>query len=112
MRNRRLCIFTYILAACVMFIMLRIEWLNAEAGGVLPNRTHYDNDPSQRVVKWRAMAMSVVESTWRQHNGIDDRPLIPTEQAQLDLEIRRQQANNSLRTFVGTIGLLQYLLAP
>jgi len=111
MRHLRSSIHIYALAAVVAFITLRIEWLNAESGGRLPNREYFNNDPAQVTVKWRA-GPPVVESEWRRRNGIDDRPLTVAEQSQLDSESRRERANNSLRDFVGSAGLLQYLLAP
>jgi hypothetical protein len=112
MRHRALCIFSYIVAAAAMSIMLRIEHLNARAGGRLPNREHRDNDPAQANVKWRTSALSVVEQAWRRNHANADRPLTRAQQMELDSELRRAQANNALHDFVASAGLLQYLLAP
>ena len=112
------CVITYILALGVAFIMLRIEWLNVEAGSKLPSREYRDGDPAEGCVTWRSSIL-IDEEMWRRSRGPRDadyqplsRPLTPAEQIRMRSDIRQAQANNALRDFVGTAGLLQYLLVP
>jgi len=111
-------IVAYILAAVVAAIALRIEWLNVQAGGALPSREYFDNNPAEGCVEWRE-SIFTNEANWRSFfgpRGADgeplNRPLTSAENAQMRSDIHRQQARNSLRELLETAGLAQYLLVP
>ena len=118
MRHRALVTWTCILTLAVAFIMLRIEWLNRRAGGCLPITEFRNDDPAAGPVTWRTSPFTN-EARWREWLGPKDaqdtpvdRPLTPSEQAQMQSDIRKASANNELLTFAQTAGLAQYLLAP
>lgn len=118
MEHRVHYIVCYTLALAVTIIMVRIEWLNAEAGGVLPMREYRNQDPSEGVVRWRTSTVTT-EAAWRQYHGPRDsdyrpvqRPLTAAEVAQMETEFRQAKANNALLRFVEWAGLIQYPLVP
>ncbi len=116
--QHKLHIVTYALAAIVAFIAIRIEVLNTQAGGMLPNREYRNSDPKQGVVTWRHSPV-INERLWRRFLGPRDangepvtRPLTASDKEQMRQDIRRGRANNRLLGFVETAGVLQYLLVP
>jgi hypothetical protein len=114
MRRGGLCIVTYVLAIVVVFVMVRIEWLNVEAGGRLPSREYRDGNPAEGVVTWRSCSITT-ETGWRRFSRIDkplEQPLTPAERSQMVSDIHKEQSNNALLAFVETAGLLQYILVP
>ena len=101
----------YLLAFVVAFIAARVEYLNAAAGHYLPR-----NDPRD-VGKWRTTFLN--EERWRRLYGPRDtagapvvRDLTPDERRQMESDIARMDANDRLRDWVRSAGLLQYLLLP
>jgi hypothetical protein len=114
--RNKLKFFTYLLALFVLLVAGEIEHLNIQAGGLLPNQEYRNNDPEQGVVKWRDSPCAN-ERGWRMScspsYGIpEDRPLTPAEEAQMRQDIDKAWAGISLRGFVASFGLLQYLLVP
>lgn len=105
---------TYVVAAVVLFIAFRVEYLNARAGGVLPRHEYRGDDPSEGLVKWRRVLST--ESDWRRTRlhvapgESRDRPLTPAEQAQISEETENGRTTNALYDYVSTLGLLQYPL--
>ena len=111
MKHPLLIIFGYMIAIVVAAIAIRLEWMNHEAGGILPRTEYRNNDPAEGLVKWRAGIAS--EKFWRMsHLGEaeQDRELTPAEHTQMTDDIRRIAANSSLRSAVRTFGFLQYPL--
>ena len=105
-------------AAVVAFVALRIEWLNVQAGGLLPNHEYVDGNPAEGCVEWTESPF-INEAAWRRSFGPRDadfqpvnRLLTPAENAQMRSDIHRQQASNSVLELLGTVGLAQYLLVP
>jgi len=84
-------------------IAIYIEWLNDRAGSYLP-RT--DGPP---FVKWRETPVTS-EAKWRKVHG-QHGELTEQQIAEMRSEIDQGQINNDLRFAVGSIGLLQYILA-
>lgn len=119
LRRRRVLrlVIGYALALLVAFIAVRIELLNHAAGSILPNHEYVNNDPAEGPTKWRQSPFTT-EARWRQQYVRDlagqptTRPLTPAECLQMGTDVSRGQANNQLRDFVETAGLLQYLLVP
>lgn len=106
----------YLLAATVLVIAVRIEWLNFEAGGILPRREYRNGDPAEGKVKWRASHVRD-EAAWRRMHIRDDlgrstdRELTTDERAAMADDLRRNAARDQLRGFVQTAGVAQYPLA-
>ena len=103
-----------LITVVVVTTAARIEFLNAEAGQVLPRREFRDDGGR---VKWRQAPSN--ESRWRAILGPRDeegkplaRELTEAERAQMTGDIRRWKAWNALRDIVSTWGLGQYLLVP
>ena len=107
---RRLRVATVVIAVVACSTCLRIEILNARAGGVLPNR-----EPGE----WRAVSGGMAARSWRTSEALGrsdpslaTRPLTPAEDRELQSAVRKAQASSDLRDVVGRWGLLQYLLVP
>jgi hypothetical protein len=120
MRRHFLCISAYLLALTMAFIAVRIEWLNARAGGVLPNREYFDSNPNDGVVEWRYSPFTT-EDFWRRNQArtnaesrlrLLNGPLTDTEQRQMYSDVKEARARNDLLDFLESAGLLQYLLVP
>jgi hypothetical protein len=101
----------YVLALVVAFIAARVEYLNAAAGDYLPRTGLQD------VGKWRTAFLD--EKRWRLTYGPRDesgapvgRKLTADERRQMESDIARVNANDRLRDWVRSAGLLQYLLLP
>ena len=99
------------LALIVLLICIEIEILNHAASGYLPRKDLDDG-------KWRTSPVFSEES-WRRMNSMlnDDktlfsRPLTAEEQIRMEREVFREKTNNSLRSSVSSLGLMQYILAP
>jgi hypothetical protein len=110
MRHGRL-IILYVLAIAVGVIAARVEYLNAAAGHYLPRTNPRD------IGKWRTTFLD--EARWRRLYGPRDdsgvpvvRDLAPEERRQMRSDIARMDANERLRDWVRSAGLLQYLLLP
>lgn len=106
-----------LLMALSSWVCLRIEQLNAQCDA-LPNREWYADDPASGPVKWR-QALWTNEAMWREaflkHAFPDDyatRELTDAQRSEMRRTIDRAKANNTLRDFVGSWGLLQYLAVP
>lgn len=106
----------YVLTMVIAGTASWIEVLNAEAGGILPNREYYNGDPAAGVVKWRYSSVTS-EKRWREYRGPRDedgnpatRPLNAEETARMHRDIAKAKAGNSLRDVLGTLGQLQYPL--
>ena len=102
-------ILQFVFAALAVFICARIEWLNYIAGWPLPNREYRNNDPREGTVKWREFLTD--RAMIARMKGLSE-PLTAEQEAAVEKTQRRFIANNTLRTFVGTVGLLQYLVVP
>jgi hypothetical protein len=110
MRQGRL-IILHVLAIAVGVIAARVEFLNAAAGHYLPR-----TDPRD-VGKRRTTFLD--EERWRRLYGPRDesggpvvRELTAEERRQMRSDIARMDANDRLRDWVRSAGLLQYLLLP
>lgn len=108
----------YLLALDVAAIMVRIEWLNAQAGGILPRHEYRNQDSAEGLVKWRG-SLVTTEARWREaqapkgeHPTSNPRPLTTAESETMNREIRQAIAENELHSVVESAGLAQYLLVP
>ncbi len=104
-------ILIYAIAIVVGVIAARVEYLNAAAGRYLPRTISTDAG------KWRTTFLN--EERWRRFYGpLDEsgepaaRALTAAEQQQMQSDSARISANDRLRDWVGSAGLLQYLLLP
>jgi hypothetical protein len=111
---RRL-IFLYVLVGWIVFVAVRIEWLNAAAGDLLPqfNAALSQNRAQGGSGKWRARWMN--EEQWRAVNIRDAagnpeaRPLTGEERSRMAVEVERPNAYARLHDFISYFGwLLQY----
>lgn len=100
-----------VLAVMVLFIAMRVEVLNYQAGTVMP-RGPLDKG------KWREDIVTN-ELMWKQARGPRDdegnplpRALTPAEVDRMNSDIAKSRANNQLREWIRSAGLLQYLLLP
>jgi hypothetical protein len=85
-------------------ICVRIELLNARAGGYLP--------PPPNAGKWRVNGRTVTEYAWRQREGyrtndptLETRSLTPRERAELTPLLDQAEAHADLRAWVTFAGL-------
>jgi hypothetical protein len=110
---------TFAFGAFCIFVCVRIETLNAYCGS-LPNHEWRDGTPASGPVTWRD-GPNTSEAMWRkfrlarEHPEYPDyttRPLTESERQQMQRDISRGRANNELRDFVSSFGLLQYLAIP
>lgn len=108
-RRRALLLTCVVLPAFVALTCLRIEVLNARAGGALPRDEpgkwrvgYWTNEPSWRMVESRRTGDAMLTA----------RPLTAAERAQMVRETTRNRAEADLRDLVGTFGCSQYVLAP
>lgn len=118
MRRFALHICCYPLALAVTVIMVRIEWLNAQAGGILPRHEYRNQDPAEGLVQWRGSRVAT-EARWREARAPKSEPptsnprvLTAAESETMEREIRQAIANNELHRVVESAGLAQYLLVP
>lgn len=109
---------------------LHIEYWNARAGGYLPRKDFGSANP-----KWRVGARRAVRKYFLRQLAIEDeiritekggkvteeefealqsdsRPLTKDQQAELDAVLEKSDINSTLRGWVESAGLLQYLVAP
>ncbi len=101
------------LSALCLFTALRIEWYNAHALTKLPV------PPDSG--KWRAASTAGLsakfESMYRYERNLpEDVPLTSIQQAEFDTLFKRRiellDLDGDFRDFIGSFGLLQYLLVP
>jgi len=53
-KTKTVCLISYLLLSVYIFAAAAcIEFLNYQAGGILPRQEYYNNDPKQGLVKWR-----------------------------------------------------------
>lgn len=110
LKKYKLIIIIYLLTLVISSICLRIEWLNYQAGGRLPNREYRNGNPEEGVVKWRESPFTS-ERAWRYFmlRENKERKLSAKEQIEMEKAVSASVANNKLRGFVSSFGLLQYL---
>ena len=99
----------------VVSTCLYIEYLNSLCGA-LPNQEWYNGDPANGPVKWRGSTMTD-EPVWRmihlqEFADYETRSLTESQRSAMNAGIKRAIANNALRGFVASWGLLQYLAIP
>ena len=113
LKKYKLIITIYLLTLAISSICLRIEWLNYQAGGRLPNREYRNGNPEEGVVKWR-QSLITSEKMWRicRMRKDKNRKLTADEQIEMEKTVSASVANNKLRGFVSSFGLLQYLFIP
>jgi len=114
-----LIIFSFLLSLFSAFVCVWVELLNSECGA-LPIQERRDGDPANGPVKWRS-SIIVDESMWREfvlrseypeYEDHATRPLTEAQRQEMEKTVAKALANNRLRDFVGSAGLLQYLLVP
>ncbi|MCK6474918.1 MAG: hypothetical protein L6R28_24630 [Planctomycetes bacterium] len=109
---RKLAVTTILLALFVAFVAIRIEYLNCKVGGILPRSDYRYDNPEAGLPKWRSR-LDVTEENWRMMHLREEeegRTLSDAERREMMDDIERSKANNVLRDFVGSFGLLQYPL--
>ncbi len=114
--RKKIIITAYLISLAVLLIAVCIEILNVNAGGILPRTEYRNNNPEQGLVKWRQDPLTY-EKIWIRIKGPQDengtpinRPLTTIEKNQMEKDIKRASAYNTLHGFVSTAGLLQYIL--
>ncbi len=115
MPGRKLPVLTGVLTVAVALIAVRIEWLNAEAGGRPPSHEYRDGNPEEGLVTWRTSGITTPAAWLRVYTAGDGKTveqLSPPERSRMASDIRRALADNALGDFVGTFGLAQYCLVP
>ncbi|HEY4261366.1 MAG TPA: hypothetical protein VGM98_14460 [Schlesneria sp.] len=117
-----------ILTCIVVHTCVRIEVLNARYGYYLPRTDFGSGNPKWRVADEKLfrlreemmIARSRQEDYQAAHpdEGFPDEsafkgpPYSVAEQATIDAEVDHNRRNSTLRAWVGSMGLLQYVLAP
>lgn len=109
-RSTRLVIAAVLCTALAGVTCVRIEILNARAGGVLPR---------DELGKWRVTGGTVAQQIWRFHESVArgdptlrSRNLTRTEDREMRRHVQRAEAEADLRDVVRSWGLLQYLIVP
>jgi hypothetical protein len=120
------------LAATVIAVhtCLQIEWWNFRAGGLLPRATRAHGNP-----KWREAADRAIRANFQRRIEMGEyerivaergrvtaeeekalktnpRALTATEQNELERELDQSHTNSTLRWWLETGGLAQYVVAP
>ena len=123
-------------AACLLSTLfalntcLHIEYWNSRAGGFLPRTDYGHANPKWRVAASKSVRkyylrqlaledeIRIVENGGKiseeEHEALqsDSRPLTKEQQAELDALLAKSDINGTLRGWVESAGLVQYLVAP
>jgi len=97
-----------------MYTCIRIEVFNIRAGGYLPR----EDDADWGISEWREMAQSArrrdMEDQFRKEAQSQGRAFAntPEQEAQIIKAIEHDKENSAFRDFVGSFGLMQYIVAP
>jgi hypothetical protein len=117
-----------ILTCIVVHTCVRIEVLNARYGAYLPRTDFGSGNPKWRVADEKLVRLheELMIARSRQadfeaahpdeeipdETAFRGQPYSPTELATIDAEVDHSRRNSTLRAWVGSMGLLLYVLAP
>jgi hypothetical protein len=95
---RTICLASYLLLSIYIFaVAAYLEFLNYRAGGILPRKEYYNNDPQQGRVKWRYNPAALDLKTITENNSKNMSEILA-------------QRENRLHSAVIKLGLPQYPL--